>query len=173
MKKFLSFLTVTFLAVTAYSLPKLMDVEFMLNHNVSGDKTGLGYQVVSNKIQLVKCKYDFSVLGGAISTLTLKGADGGSCVIPDNAVVLDSYVDVVTALAGTGAYVSFSTGKAAADIKALTAIASVTGILRGIPDGTAAAAIKMTADVNPKMVISSAALTAGVLSLYVTYVVGD
>jgi hypothetical protein len=173
MKFFLSFLSVALFAVNAYSLPKIMDVEYMLNHNVAGDKVGLGYQVVSNKIQLVKCKYSFAVQGGSISTVTLKGADGASCTIPDNAVVLDSYIDVVTAFAGAGAYLSFSTGKAAADIKALTAIASVTGVLRGIPDGTAAAAIKMTADVVPKMVIASAALTAGVANLYITYVVGD
>jgi hypothetical protein len=173
MKKFLSFLIVTMLSVTAYSLPKIKDVEYMLNQGVKGDKVLLGYQLVSNKVQTIKCLYDFSVQGGAISTVTLKAADGASCVIPDNAVVLDSHVDVVTALAGSGAYVSISTGKAAADVKALTAIASITGILRGTPDGAAANAIKMTAEVNPSIVITSGALTAGKFSVYYHYVMGD
>lgn len=173
MKKFLSFLIVTLLAGTAHSLPKLSDVEFQANQGNKGNTYKLGYQLVSNKVQTVKCKYDFATQGGAVATYTLKGVDGASCVIPDNAIVLDSHVDVLTAAVGTGAYVSLSTGKTAADIKVLTAAASITGLLRGIPDGAAANMIKMTADVNPKLAIASAALTAGKLNLYIHFVMGD
>ncbi len=117
-------------------------------------------------------EYDFAVHGGAIGAISLEND-----VIPDDAVIIDGFIDVKTALTSGGSatigFFNMNTG----DIKAQTAVASysVGAILDVVPDGAAANMVKSEYDVNHylNMVIEDAALTAGKLSVCLRYIVTD
>jgi len=104
-------------------------------------------------------EYDFSVDGGAIGDITLRGDS-----LPDDAVIMGGMVHVKTACAGgAGATVSLKM-ESAADIMTATAMAGmVTNALLDVePDGTAANAVRTTE--NGRQVVATIAtdaLTAG------------
>jgi hypothetical protein len=145
--------------------------------NTRGPSVQLGYQVVSNKEQLLKCKYDFAIQGGSsASPINLKAVDGANCWLPINALVVGGFIDVLTnPLSNGSASISVGTGKSASavDLKAATAKASFTGRLDVIPVRTAATSIKMTAAQVPIMQITTAPLTAGKFNVFIQYLLSD
>lgn len=166
------------LATNALALPQYpADVEKRLNlGDVRSSAVQLGYQVVSNKIQLLKCKYDYSTQGGGSSAaIRLKAVDGSYCVLPSNAIVFGGLIDVLTAPTslGAGAQISVSTGATTADLKAATAKASFTGKLDVIPVETAATAIKLSAAKNPSMSVTNFPLSAGKFNVFIEYLLSD
>lgn len=116
-------------------------------------------------------KYDFSIDGGAVSTITLgtPGLSGPS--IPSTAILLDVTLNSTTALVGAGASVAFgvSAGGSTTTLKAATAITAFTldAILKGAM--SPAAPVKMTAAGYPTITISGAALTAGLVEGWLEY----
>jgi hypothetical protein len=54
-----------------------------------------------------------------------------------------------------------------------TAFSAYTGLVAGVPVGTAATAIKLTADVKPTITIATAALTAGKLNVHIKYQISE
>lgn len=169
-------LTVLFsLPVFGVTLSQTRDAQFGLNKASPGAmaKYQLGTTVVSNRIHIAKAKYDFAVQGGAIGTGNLVGEDGKSVVLPNKAVVVDCLLDVLTAgdtaAAGT---IALGTGQAGNDIKAALAAASYTGRVACVPVGTAATAIKLTADRTMTYTIATGAITAGKVWVYVYYILG-
>lgn len=130
-------------------------------------------KVLHETVNVVKCKYDFAALGGAVGTLDLLDDDGKAVVIPDNAIIMRAFVDVVTAMtstAGTGTIALQSEG--AGDLLATVDADTLSGIVAGIPVA-AASAIKMTADRTIKVVIATNALLSGKFNLYIEYVLGE
>jgi hypothetical protein len=109
--------------------------------------------------------YDFSKLGGAVSTIALPG-DG---IIPPGAVVMGGFVDVtVAALSATGTIAI--TLQSAGDIVAAVGQASYTiGVKSVIPAFTGASAIKTTAVRSISVVIATAPYTAGVFRVVLFY----
>jgi len=104
-------------------------------------------------------EYDFSVDGGLIGDITLRGDS-----FPEGAVITGGMVHVKAACAG-GASASISLKvESATDVMAATAMAGmVTNALLDVkPDGTAANAVRTTEN-GRKVVatIATAALTAG------------
>lgn len=104
-------------------------------------------------------EYDFSVDGGVIGDLTLRGDS-----FPEGAVITGGMVHVKAAcVGGASASVSLKV-ESAADVMAATAMAGmVTNALLDVePDGTAANAVRTTEN-GRKVVatIATAALTAG------------
>lgn len=161
---------------TSFALPQLANVEKRANlGDVRGPGVQLGYQLVSNKVQLLKCKYDFSVQGGSsAAAINLKAVDGSNCELPNKAIVWDAIIDVVTAPGSAGlATIAIGTGQAANDLKAATAIASYSGVMAGVPVATAASSIKMTAARNPTMSIAVAPLTVGKFNVFIQYLLSD
>lgn len=116
----------------------------------------------TKKLKEWRGEYSFAVDGGATGTITLRTDDG---VIPSGAVVFGGYLDITTAcLSGSGTMALQVEG--AADMLAATGQAGLTvGIKDIIPDCTGSAAVKTTADRNPKLVIATAAFTAGIFTL--------
>jgi hypothetical protein len=118
-------------------------------------------------------KYDFSIDGGAISTITLgtPGTSGPS--IPSKAILLDVTLNPTTAPVGAGASIAFgvSAGGSTTTLKAVTAITSFTidALLKGAM--TPAAPVKMTAAGFPTMTISGATLTAGLVEGWIEFYV--
>lgn len=130
---------------------------------------GMAYAVHQSS-GVIKCVYDFAVLGGAVSTISLVDDLGNAAVLPNKALITRAVIDwVTTATSGGSATVALQS-KTAADILAATAVASCTGFLDGVPDGTAAHFVKLTADTTIKVVIGTAALTAGKANIFIYYV---
>ena len=116
--------------------------------------------------------YDFAVTGGAVTAHPL-GVE-----IPNGAVVVDSLIDVVdTIVADSG-----ETGTIAIHLQSANDIVSAiavgdtgapwdAGLHAGVPVGTAATAIKMTADRQITATIGTAAVTAGKFRVWIHYVI--
>jgi len=111
---------------------------------------------------VVRGEYDFTVDGGAISTIALTAGQP----IPNGAVVVGGYVDILTQVTGAGASIACQI-EAANDVLTAVAIASWTAgrknILPALTTGalTACTAVKTTAARDISIVSSGGALTAG------------
>lgn len=138
--------------------------------NAAAPLEGLGTELNRCK-NVVKCVYDFAVLGGAIGDIPLLDDEGNPAMIPAKAIVTNVLIDTLTApLSGGAATVALKL-VSAADLLGATAKASVTGMLDGIPVNTAATAVKNGAsDSQVKATVGTAALTAGKLNVFVEYV---
>jgi hypothetical protein len=174
MKNFLISILAIFSAGVAHaaSLADTNAIQFGLNHaNLSAfSRYQLGTKLIKGNEFSKKCVYDFSKQGGAISTLSLLDELGKACVLPNKAIIRDVLIDVVTApTSGGSATIAVGSGAATNDLKAATAIASYTGLVAGIPVGTAATAIKLSADKTPSVTIATATLTAGKLNVHIKY----
>jgi hypothetical protein len=117
----------------------------------------------------LRATYDFSTQGGAVSTINLKGSDGLDAKLPSGAVISEVLIDVVTAATSGGAATVALTAQVAEDLLAALAVASVTGLIAGIPVGTAATSIKLTAERTITTTIAVAALTAGKFHVFIEY----
>jgi hypothetical protein len=124
-------------------------------------------------VNVLKAKYSFAVQGGAIGDIVLLDDDGNPAVLPDDALILQAIVDVITPATSGGSATVALKAQSAADLLGATAVASVTGILAGVPVDTAATSIKLTADRTVKATVAVAALTAGVFNVFIRYVLSD
>lgn len=126
------------------------------------------------KKQVLRGKYDFSISGGAIGTINLLDESGKALDMPKNAVITSAMIDVVTAFTSGGSATIALNANSAGDLKTATAVASYsTGIKACTPVGTAATAIKLTADRKLGMAIAVAALTAGKAYVLVEFFVSE
>lgn len=105
--------------------------------------------------------YDFATNGGAIGTIELP------LTIPDNAVIIGAYVDVLTPPTSAGSATVALGLNTNTDVLAATAIASVTGV---VVAKAQAAAFKLTAERKLKVTIATAALTAGKMAICLHWV---
>jgi hypothetical protein len=120
-------------------------------------------------LQVAHAKYDFSVDGGAIGAIAL----AATVQIPANAIIIGATLNPTTALTSGGSAtiaVETSAGLTAGQIKAATAVASysIDALLNGTV--TLAAPVKTTAAGNIQITVATAALTAGILDIFVYYV---
>lgn len=138
----------------------------------------IGREVFEKRIYAMKAQYDFSVLGGNSLTaspagLVLRDVDNSPAVLPKGAVIRDMLIDVITA-PQSGAATTISIGAASSvDLKAATAKGSYTGLVAGIPVGSAATAIKLSANASVKAHIVGAPLTAGKFNVLIHYEMSD
>lgn len=160
----------------AASLSDTNAAEFELNrvNPEIAAKHLLGRKVQKHSDKILKCVYDFSVLGGASGTaLHLKNEDGKDCIVPNKAIIEQVLIDVATAGTTSASGTAAITAQSAGDLKAALAAASYTGIVAGIPVGTAATAIKMTADRTVTQTIATGPLTAGKWNVLIRYVMSE
>jgi hypothetical protein len=112
--------------------------------------------------------YDFAVDGGAVGDITLRGD-----TLPSGAVIVDSLIQVDTALTSGGSATVAIKVESAADVNAADAISgapwSTTGPKRGDLTSTSAP-VKTTAARSIVATVGTAALTAGVFKVVVWYV---
>lgn len=149
----------------------------MLNRmNITAQKVAMGDELAKVK-NVIKGRYSFAVQGGAIGSVNLLKDLGDKLsyvVLPLGALVTGSWVDHSTACtSGGAATVALSTGQAANDVLAATAVASMTGLVEGVSTGTAANMKKMTAARTATATIAAAALTAGVFNVFLEYVLSN
>lgn len=143
-----------------------------LNNGDSPERiVGLG-TAIDKHVTCLKATYDFAVGGGAVADIVMKDQDGADAVIPSGAIITHVLIDVRTAvLSGGNATVAIK-AEGAADLLGATAKASLTlnAFLDGVPVSSAATAVRLTADRTIKATVAVAALTAGKIDAYITYV---
>jgi hypothetical protein len=119
---------------------------------------------------VARARYSFAADGGAVGAITLLP----SAAIPSGAIIINSFVEVLTAPTSGGAATIAVHVEGAGDIVAAAAISgapwSTTGRKAGIPV-SAATSVKTTAARNVTATIATAALTAGIFDVYLVYVV--
>ncbi len=129
-------------------------------------KDGLGH------VRALRLTYDFAVLGGAISAINLGDLRD---LIPDNAVVMGGFVDVLTTcVSATDAATIALSIEGADDVVAAKAISAAgddwdAGLQDIIPARTLATMFKTTADRRIVVTIAVEALTAGKFEVTVEY----
>lgn len=114
------------------------------------------------RLMTAHAKYDFAVDGGAVSTIV----PANSAIIPDNAVVVRCYSVVTTAMtSGGSATLALTTG--GVTLKAATAFDNGAFDDEDVTEHTITD--KTTSSTGVQFVIATAALTAGVVEVYVEY----
>lgn len=180
MKIFIASLVLICSSLPAFALTKeqMLKAEFELNkanpNAMAVDQ--LGSQTIQRKKQVLKATYSFAVQGGVFGSAIslLDSVTGKAATLPKGAIVSDCLLDFKTTTTSLGsATISISTGQGAADLKSALAVASGTGLVTCIPIGSAATAIKMTANQSPTITINTASLTAGVLNVLIEYWMSD
>lgn len=126
----------------------------------SGAVDGLG------SVHCARATWDFAVDGGAVSAIDL------DVDIPDNAVVHDALIDVVTGMtsAGGGGTIAIHL-QTANDILSAVDADTISGVVACVPVGTAATAIKLTAARAVTATIAVEALTAGKIVIFIYYMI--
>jgi len=128
------------------------------------------------EMQTLVFMYDFDALGGAASELTLTDANGNAQSIPRGFVIVDGWVEVITAVTSGGSatmvigtagtsndpdgFVTTSNGAKA--VLALSAIVGLDGALVTDKDGTAVVRKKIVTTDDPvTTTVATAVVTAG------------
>ena len=113
----------------------------------------------------VTAAYDFAVDGGATGTITLRGDNA----IPAGSVITGGFIDIETSCASATGTIAVQ-AEGAGDILATSLEAALTsGRKSVVPAGTGATSVKTTAARNIKIVIATAAFTAGKFTVTLFY----
>ena len=114
------------------------------------------------KLITAHAKYDFAVDAGAVSTIV----PANSAIIPDNAIIVRCYSVVTTAMtSGGSATLALTTG--GVTLKAATAFDNGAFDDEDVTEHTVVD--KTTSSTGIQFVIATAALTAGVVEVFVEY----
>lgn len=125
-------------------------------------------------LRIAKAEWDFAVDGGT------QGAIGLGVTIPDNAIIVGGFVEVITTLADG----SSDLAKGALSILAANDLVTSTTIADGadlwdagiqsiVPAGTGATAIKLTSAKEITFTIADVDITAGKFNVWLRYVMGE
>jgi len=153
----------------------LLDLQFDFNSlkDAQSHKHNIGTKMARQQKLAMVATYDFAVQGGAVGAITLLDANTGKpAVLPKGAVITSAIIHTLTnASTGSSPTIAVGTGQAANDLKAATASSSyaTSALLAGIPVGSAATAVVLTADSTMSITIAVAALTAGKFNVLVEY----
>lgn len=126
-------------------------------------ESGVAEGISGRGLKTAVGEYNFTVDGGAISTIPLMGGT----LIPSGATIVGGFVDVVTQLTSGGAATIALQVNAANDILTAVAVASWTvGVKNVLPAPTTGALttatmVRTTAARDISVVIAAVALTAG------------
>lgn len=121
-------------------------------------------------LYMAKAVYNFAVDGGVAGAIIPALSD----TIPANAIVYGGLMNPTTALTSGGSAtiaVGTTAGSSTTSLKAATAVATYTvdAIMALVPVMTAATAFKMTAAGQIQLTVATANLTAGILEIFVFY----
>ena len=116
--------------------------------------------------------YDFAVDGGAQATIPLNDTAGAPIVIPEKAIVINSHIEIETAVtSGGSATVAFGLVGNTDAFKSATGKASLT--LDAVFAGNNDLPLKMAAATPVAVTIAVAALTAGKIRIFIKYIEGN
>lgn len=146
------------------------DAKDLLNKmNSTAQKVRLGELVKAQKGSVIAI-YDFAVLGGAVGAKNLLDENGVTVELPDNAVITNVLIDIITPIVSTGNNGTVALGaNTANDLLLAVDGDTLSGVAAGIPVGTAATAVKLTAARTLTMTIGTNAFTAGKFAVLVDF----
>jgi hypothetical protein len=131
-------------------------------------------KAVNQKRGVLKCKYDFASQGGAVGTIALRDENGDLATLPDNAIITQVYVDILTAFTSTGNNGTIAlTANSSGDLLAAVDADTLSGVSAGVPTGSAATMVKLTAARTITLAIATNAITAGAANFFVEWVLSD
>lgn len=148
----------------------------------SAQKTALGNHTpvedlaicLNQKRGVLKCKYDFAVDGGAVGTILLNDENGNPAILPDKAIITQVYLDILTAFVSTGNNGTIALkANSSGDLLAAVDADTLSGVSAGVPVGTAATMVKLTAERQISLVVATNAMTAGKANFFVEFVLSD
>lgn len=131
---------------------------------------GLGEQFMRTQ-NVIMGSYDFAVQGGAVGTINLLDQAGRTIILPINTIIKQVYIDIITPIVSTSNDGTLAlTANSSGDLLAAVDGDTLSGIVSGIPTGTANTMVKLTADRTLKMAIAVHAFTAGKFNVFFEYV---
>lgn len=131
-------------------------------------------KVLNQKRGVIKCQYDFAVLGGAVGSLALLDENGNPALLPSKAIITQVYLDIITACVSTGNDGTIAlNANSAGDLLAAVDADTLSGVAAGIPVGTAGTMVKCTAARQITLAIATHALTAGKFNVFVEFVLSE
>lgn len=123
----------------------------------------------SGPARMLTASYSFATQGGAVGDIELKDEDGLSMVIPANACITRLWTDVKTSFTSGG---SATVAIAASSTVLLAATAYNSAALTGF-DAQSLTAVKLSSASTLKITVATAALTAGVMRVFIEYIQSD
>lgn len=131
--------------------------------------------VMDKTKNLIRAVWDFTIQGGAVSTLLLLDDQGNPAVLPQGCVVSNVVIHTITGVTSGGAGTISLGLLSTVDLLAATAVTGLTAgsFVAGIPVGTAATwkgPVTAVNGTNLTLSIATAALTAGRIYIFVEYV---
>lgn len=123
-------------------------------------------------VKYLEAVYDFAVDGGDVGGIPLKDTAGLPLVIPDKAIVINSHIEIETAVtSGGSATVAFGLEGNTDAFKAATGKASLT--LDAVFAASNDLPLKMAAPTAVLGTVAVAALTAGKFRIFIKYLEGN
>ncbi len=130
--------------------------------------------LVSQKRGVLKGKYSFAVQGGGTGTKSLLDDNGAEIWLPAAAIITQVYIDVITAMSSTGNNGTIAlTANTSGDLLVAVDADTLSGISTGVPIGSAATMVKLTATRQMTMAIATNALLAGRFNVFYEFVLSD
>lgn len=168
----------TALLAHAATRQEQLDAQFQLNQASPNAmaQNSLGDKLIAETHHSFRAYWDFSVQGGAATALTLRDASTNQpAKLPKGAIIRNCVLDVVTApspvptvSASPNPTIAVSI-QSAGDLKAAAVSSGFSALMACVPVGSAATAIKLTADRTMTLTIASGALAAGKIYVVVDY----
>ena len=146
--------------------------DYQINRGPIKSESGLSVQ------KFARAFFDFSALDSAGVANSAIGAHGTGVFLPNKAVIVQSWYQVVTGFtSGTNLGTIALAANAANDIKTATVVSNAAyvtpGIVTGVSDGAVANMKSMTAERELTATVAVETLTAGRLVLFVEYYIGE
>lgn len=133
--------------------------------------------IVNRKVGVIVAKYSFAKQGGAVGTIDLLEnleSPASKAKLPVNAVIKQVTIDILTAFTSTGGTGTIAVkAQSAGDLLAAVDADTLSGLVAGIPVGTAATSIKLTAERTLQLVVAVAALLTGKANVIVEYYISE
>lgn len=178
--KFLSLFLTLFLSVCVHpafagSAASESNAKFELNRASQNmlARHKVGDRLTDNVMRVARGSYSFAKQGGGPATVNLLDPYGQPVVLPKGAIIWDCVIDVQTAGTTSASGTMAINLQSAGDIKAALAAASYTGRVACLVLGTAASALKLTADRTLQATIATGALTNGKWDVDLFYTTGN
>lgn len=174
MKKFLSILVLSMMLVTAPAKamfpPDAKSQALIKIANVDDPLPGIG-TIINQHKNMIKCVWNFAVLGGAVGSIGLLDDQGNACVLPTGALAVRNYFYTVTGvLPANGSNLAFGV-MVYNDLKTNTADTVFTGAIEGAMTGSATLAVGPTTSASNQVFMYNAYVrTAGLIDLFIEYV---
>lgn len=133
--------------------------------------------IIGAKVGVLVAKYSFAKQGGAVGSINLLtdlNSPTSYAKLPAGAIIKQVTIDILTAMTSTGGTGTVAlTAQSAGDLLAAVDADTISGLVAGIPVGSAATSIKLTAERTLVAAVAVAALLTGKFNVIVEYYISE